>query len=179
MRDSVKNNLKFKTVKFPGFHRQIRLFYLVVFIGVICVSVSAFAASVTINTSTNAGYQGNYVVDNGYFSAGTISYNVIEAANTATTQPMTWANGATAYVNTSAAGNWELAWTLTLNTGATASHTYTITVTSTGANGATSQLYTFQFTTLGTITNGQTMTILWDTGATTWTAPAAVQVTVA
>ena len=170
---------KYKTVKFPGFHRRIRLFYLIVFIGLICVSVGAFAATVTINTSTNAGYQGNYLVDNGYFSASQVTYNVVEAAQAATTQPLTWANGGTGYVNALVAGDWEVVWTITLNAGATVSHTYTITATSTLASGATSAMYTFQFTTLASITAGQTMTILWDTSAVTWTAPAAIQITVA
>jgi hypothetical protein len=163
----------------PGLHRRIRLFYLIVFLAVIGVSITAFAATVNIITSTNAGYQGNYVIDNGYFSASAISYNVIEAAQALTAQPMTWAPAGTAYVDNLVAGNWEVLWTITLNAGATISHTYTITVTSTAAAGTVTTLYTFQFTTLGTITAGQTMTIIWDTGATTWTAPAAVQITVA
>ncbi len=149
------------------------------FLGIISVSVSAFALSVSINTTTNAGYQGNYLVDNGYFTASQVTYNVVEAANAATSQPQTWANAGTSYVNALVAGDWEIAWTITLNAGATVSHTYTITLTSTAAAGTTTTLYTYQFTTLGTITAGQTMTILWDTGATTWTAPAAIQVTVA
>ena len=170
---------KFRTVKFPGFNRRIRLFYLIIFLGIIMVSVGAFAANVTINTTNNAGYQGNYLIDNGYFSAGQISYNVVQSAQAATAQPMTWANAGTAYVNALVAGNWEVVWVITLNAGATVSHTYTITATSTAAAGTTTAMYTFQFTTLASITAGQTMTIMWDSGATTWTAPAAIQVTVA
>jgi hypothetical protein len=142
-------------------------------------SVGAYAASVTINTSSNAGVQGEYIVDNGYFSASAISYNVVEAPQVATTAPMTWANGATGYVNALVGGDWFVSWTITINAGALISHTYTITATSTTAAGTTTVLYTFTFTTLATITASQTMTILWDTGATTWTAPAAVQITVA
>ncbi|MGA2665923.1 MAG: hypothetical protein ABSF83_13370 [Nitrososphaerales archaeon] len=167
-----------KMIQLPLIRRNIRLAYLVVLSCILVGSVGAYAASVTINATTNAGYQGEYVVDNGYFSASAMAYNVVQSAQAATTAPLAWSNGATAYVNTLAAGDWEAAWTLTLNAGATASHTYTITVTSTAADGTTSVLYTFQFTTAGTITPGQTMTILWDTGATTWTAPAAVQITV-
>jgi len=85
----------------------------------------------------------------------------------------------TAYVNAQVPGDWEILWTITLNAGATVSHTYTIAVTSTSATGTTSALYSFTFTTLATITPGQTMTIIWDVGAQTWTAPAAVQITVA
>ena len=142
-------------------------------------SIGAYAASVTINASTNAGYQGEYVIDNGYFSASAITYNVVQSAQTATTAPMTWANNGFAYVNAQNPGDWEVLWTITLNAGATVSHTYTITVTSTSAAGTTSPLYTFTFTTLATITPGQTMSVIWDTGSATWTAPAAVQVTVA
>lgn len=166
------------TVRIPVVNRSIRLVYVVLFSLILVGSVGAFAASVTINTATNAGYQGNYVVDNGYFSASAISYNVVESAQSATTQPMAWTNGGVAYVDALVAGDWEVSWTITINAGAAASHTYTITVTSTAATGVTSSLYTFQFTTPATITAGQTMTILWDTGAVTWTAPAAVQVTV-
>jgi hypothetical protein len=168
-----------KFVRIPVVHRSVRLLYLVVLSLILVGSVGAYAASVTINTSTNAGYQGEYVIDNGYFSASAVTYNVVEAAQAATTSPMTWANGGTAYVDALVAGDWMVAWTITLNAGATISHTYTITVTSTAASGLTSTLYTFQFTTLSTITAGQTMTILWDTGSVTWTAPAAVQITVA
>ena len=66
-------------------------------------------------------------------------------------------------MNALVAGDWEVAWTLTILTGATASHVYTITVTSTAASGVTSTLYTFTFTSPASISNGQTMTILWDT----------------
>jgi hypothetical protein len=159
-------------------HKSIRLVYLMVLSLILVGSIGAYAASVTINTANNAGYQGEYVVDNGYFSASAITYNVVQSAQALTTQPMTWATGATAYVNALVPGDWEVLWTITLNAGATASHTYTITVTSTSAAGTTTQLYQFQFTTLATITPTQTMTIIWDTGAVTWTAPAAVQITV-
>jgi hypothetical protein len=168
-----------KYLRIPVVKRSVRVLYLAVLSLILIGSVGAYAASVTINASTNAGYQGEYVVDNGYFTASAISYNVVEAAQTATSSPMTWANGATAYVDALVAGDWMVAWTITINAGAAVSHTYTITVTSTAGSGATSSLYTFQFTTLATITAGQTMTIYWDTGSSTWTAPAAVQITVA
>jgi len=119
------------------------------------------------------------VVDNGYFTASAISYNVVEAAQSASAGGLAWSNGATAYVNALVPGDWELAWTITIQTGAAANHVYTITVTSTAASGIPSTLYSFQFTSPSPVVNGQTMTVLWDTGATTWTAPSAVQITVA
>ncbi|HXW36750.1 MAG TPA: hypothetical protein VEJ36_02460 [Nitrososphaerales archaeon] len=168
-----------KTVQLPLVRRKIRLFYLLAFIGLISVSMAAFAATVTITTSNDAAYQGVYILDNGYYSASATTYSVVQTAQTATTQPLAWANGAVGYADALVAGDWEIVFTLTINAGGLTSHTYTITVASTAANGVSSTLYTFQFTSPATITAGQTMTIAWDTGATTWTAPAALSISVA
>jgi len=168
-----------KTVTLPIVRRKIRLLYLVAFLGMATISMAAFAASVNILTTNNAGYQGVYILDNGYYSASAVSYQVVEATQTATTPPMAWASGGIAYVNALNPGDWELMFTLTINAGGLTSHTYTITVTSTPATGVSTQLYTFQFTSPATITAGQTMTIIWDTGAVTWTAPAALSISVA
>ncbi len=168
-----------KFVRLPLVHRSIRLVYLFVLSLILIGSIGAYAASVTIDTSTNAGYQGEYVIDNGYFLASAISYNVVEAAQSASAGGLAWSSGGTAYVNALVPGDWEVAWTITIQTGALTSHLYTITVTSTNAAGTTTQLYTFQFTSPNPVVNGQTMTILWDTSAVTWTAPAAIQITVA
>ena len=168
-----------RMVGLPLVHRKVRMLYLVVFVGIIAISVSAFAATATITNTNNAGYQGVYVQDNGYFGVTNTNFFVVNTAQTATTQPLAWANGGVGYVNALVAGDWDITFTLTVNTGATASHTYTITVTSTAATGTVTQLYTFQFTTAATITNGQTMTIIWDTSATTWTAPYALTITIA
>ena len=168
-----------RLVHIPVVNRSVRLIYFVALSLILIGSVGAYAASVTISTSNNAGYQGEYVIDNGYFTASAITYNVVDGAQALTTQPMTWAPGGTAYVNALVPGHWLVAWTITIQSGATVSQTYTITVTSTAASGVTSTLYTFTFTTLSTITPSQTMTILWDTGAVTWTAPSAIQVSVA
>jgi hypothetical protein len=83
------------------------------------------------------------------------------------------------YVNALVAGHWDISFLLTVNTGATASHTYTITVSSTAASGVVSTLYTLTFTTAATINNGESMTIVWDTGATSWVAPYALTITIA
>jgi len=168
-----------RTVKLPLVQRRIGVLYLGVFLAIISFSVVAFASSVTITNSNDAGYQGVYVQDNGYYSVTNTNYYVVEATQSATSQPLAWSNGATAYVNALVAGDWDLAFTLTINAGGLTSHTYTITVTSSASAGSTSTLYTFQFTSPASITAGQTMTIIWDTGSTTWTAPAALTVTIA
>ena len=168
-----------RTLRLPIVKRRISVFYLGIFIAIIVMSITAFAANPTITNTNNAGYQGVYLQDNGFYSITNTNYYVVEAAQVATTQPLAWTNGANAYVNALVAADWDLAFTLTINTGGLTSHTYTITLFSTAANGAVSTLYTFQFTSPASITAGQTMTIIWDTGATTWTAPAALTATIA
>ena len=166
-------------VGLPLVHRKIRMLYLVVLIGIIAISVSAFATTVTITNTNNAGYQGVYVQDNGFYSVTNTNFYVVEAAQAATGQPLAWTSGATGYVNALVAGDWDITFTLTINAGGLLSHTYTITVVSTAAAGTTTTLYTFTFTSPAAITAGQTMTLIWDTGATTWTAPYALTVTIA
>jgi hypothetical protein len=168
-----------KTVRLPMVKRRIRLVYLLAFLGMIVFSVAAFAASVNIITATNAAYQGVYILDNGYYSASAVSYNVVNTAQAATGQPLAWANNGIGYVNALVPGDWELSFTLTINAGGLTSHNYLITVASTAANGVTTNLYTFQFTSPSTITPTQTMTIIWDTSAVTWTAPASFSISVA
>ncbi|MGA2198619.1 MAG: hypothetical protein ABSG45_01635 [Nitrososphaerales archaeon] len=168
-----------KVVRLPFVHRSIRLLYLAALMAIITLSVGTYAASVTIQNSNNAGYQGVYELDNGYYSASAAVYNVVNTAQVATTPPLAWASGGIGYVNALVAGDWEIAFTLQINAGGLTSHTYTITVSSTAVNGVASTLYTFQFTSPASITPLQTMTIIWDTGAVTWTAPAALQITVA
>ena len=168
-----------KMIGLPLVHRRVRLLYLLVFVAIIAVSVSAFAATATLTNTNNAGYQGVYVPDNGYFTVPNTNFYVVQSAQTATTPPLTWANGGVGYVNALVAGHWDISFLLTVQTGASPSHTYTITVSSTQTSGAVSQLYTFTFTTGATITTGDSMTIIWDTGATSWTAPYALTIVIA
>jgi len=167
-----------RMVGLPLVHRRVRLLYLVVFLAIIGASVGAFAASVTVINTNAAGYQGVYVQDNGYYNIITPSYYVVQTAQSASAGGIAWASGGTAYVNAQNAGDWELSLTLQIEGGLT-SHVYTITVYSTTATGTVgTALYTFTFTSPATITAGQTMTFLYDAGA-TWTAPAALTVTIA
>ena len=155
------------------------MLYLVVFVAIIAISVSAFAATATITNTNNAGYQGVYVQDNGYYGVAANFY-VVNTGQTATTQPLAWAPNGVGYVNALVAGDWDITLTLTINAGGLTSHQYTITVYSTPTSGAIGlPLFTFQFTSPATITPTQTMSIIWDVGATTWAAPYALTITIA
>jgi hypothetical protein len=166
-------------VRLPWIGRKIKILHLGVFAIVITFAIGAYASSVSINTATDAGYQGNYLVDNGFYSVGSITYNVNEAAQSASAAALAWSNTGTIYGNALVAGNWGITFVLTINAGGLTSHIYTVTVTSTSSSGSTSQLCQFTFTSPATITPSQTMTTYCDTGSTTWTAPSALQVTVA
>src|SRR2546425_3420900 len=129
-----------RTVRLPFINRRIRVLYFAILVAIIVGSVGAFAASVTITTSNNAAYQGVYVNANGYYSVTGTAYNVVEAAQAATTQPLAWASGGVGYVNTTVAGNWGPTHTLKINTGGFTRHTHNITFLSTPAPGTTAQL---------------------------------------
>ena len=142
-------------------------------------AVDVFAASVTTAGSGDAGQENGYVTSNGYFSASAISYDVVEAAQIPSSPGSAWTNGGIEYANGLVAGDWEIAWTLTINAGAAPGHLYTVNVTNTSDAGTLVVLYTLQFTSPSVVVNGQTMTILWDIGGTVWYTPSAIQITVA
>ncbi|MHB8584879.1 MAG: hypothetical protein ACYDDF_03465 [Thermoplasmatota archaeon] len=165
-------------LRIPLTRRKIRRTYLLVLVGVITASVATYAGSVTINSASNVSYQGNYVTNAATFTVGSITYNVVEAALSASASNVAWSNGGT--INTAlVAGDWDVTFVLTIVTGAATSHAYTITVTSTSATGTTSTVCAPTFTSPASVTNGQTMNVYCDIGATSWTAPSALQVTVA
>jgi len=169
-----------RMVGLPLVHRRVRTLYLVVFVAIIAISVGAFAATVTIQTTNAAGYQGIYVQDNGYYNIEKAAYSVVQAAQSATTPTPTWTTNGTAwYVNALTAGHWELQFTLHINAGGPVSTLFTITMYTTAANGITTVLYTFQFNSPAAITAGQTMYVIYDIGATTWTTPVALSATIA
>jgi len=169
-----------RMVGLPLVHRKVRMLYLVAFLALIAISLSAFAASVTITNVNDAGYQGVYVQDNGYYTVSGTNFYVVQAAQAATASGAAFANGASVYVNALVAGDWELSFVLTIQGGLT-SHPYTITVSSTTATGTVTQLFQYIFNSPGTITAGNAETIMYDMGGAggPWTAPAALTITIA
>ncbi len=69
-----------RVVRLPLVHRSIRLVYLAALMAIITLSIGTYAASVTIQNSNNAGYQGVYELDNGYYTASNAAYNVVNTA---------------------------------------------------------------------------------------------------
>ena len=90
----------------------------------------------------------------------------MEAAQPASPSGLAWANEGIAYVNALVPGEWEVAWTLTINDGVYSPTTFirstSINTSSTGS--ARRFVYSaFEFTSPVAVANGQTMTILWNT----------------
>jgi hypothetical protein len=139
-------------------------------------AVGSFAATVGVTTSTYQGESGVLFNVTGGFTAASNGFAVVQASGSGTTLPATWTNGGTVQTAMTA-GRWYYSVTLTMTASAIAG-TYTVTVnwnTGSGYSALGSQL-TF---TVATVTNGQTMTFLFDTGVTTFNAPVGITITVA
>jgi hypothetical protein len=171
--------LTFSTImsRLGNVRRRLRLKYMLPLLAISIFSLGSFAASVIVTQTTLQAQNGVYFNVIGGFTGASNGFNVVQATAAASAQPCTWANGGTCATAVTA-GRWQYSFTLTLNAAATASTTYTLTVTwNTGAGYST--LGTLTVTTLASITAGQTMTFLLDTGGTTFTAPAGITITVA
>jgi hypothetical protein len=141
------------------------------------LSIVSFASSVNISTSTSQNVQGVSYNVTGGFTAASNGFVVTQSAVTASSQPATWSNGGTVTTAT-VAGNWQYSVTVTITASATASTTYTLSVQWNTGSGYSS-MGSLTFTTLGTITAGQTMTLVINTAVTTFNAPAGLVITIA
>jgi hypothetical protein len=140
-------------------------------------SIASYATSVSVTQSTNQAVNGVYYNVAGGFTAASNGFQVVQSSGSASTLPCTWSNGGTCQTALTA-GDWMYSVTLTINSGAAASHTYTYTAQwNTGSGYST--LGTLTVTTPSSITAGQTMTFLIDLGSTSFTAPAGIIITVA
>ena len=141
------------------------------------ISIGGYAASVNVTQTTYQTQQGVYFNVVGGFTAANNGFSVVQSSGAASAQPFTWANGGTCQT-TQTAGHWVYSVTLTITAAASPSTTYTYTVNWNTGSGYTT-LGSLTFTTLGTITAGQTVTFLIDTGVTSFNAPVGINITVA
>jgi hypothetical protein len=153
------------------------LIFLIPLVLVSTLAVGSFAATVGVTTSAVEEDSGVLLNVVGGFSVACNGFLVVQSLGSASTQPMAWSNGAgcqTALVT----GHWCYSLTLTIAESAQASHTYTMTVSwNTGSGYST--MGTLTFTSPASITPGETMNFLIDTGVTSFNAPAALTITVA
>lgn len=142
------------------------------------VSIASFAASVAINSSTSQTVQGVMYTVTGGFTAANNGFVVTQSAATATTLPAAWTSNGTVTTAT-VVGNWQYSLTVTLNAAASTSTTYTVSVQWNTGTGYAALSTPLTFTTPATITAGQTMTFVFNTGVTTFNAPAGIVITIA
>jgi hypothetical protein len=142
------------------------------------LAVVSFAASVTISTSTYQAVQGVIYNVEGGFTAVNNGFAVTYDAASATSLPAAWTDGDTVTTAT-AFGNWQYSLTVTITAAASPSTTYTVTVQWNTGTGYTTMGTPLTFTTPDTITPDETMTFVFGTGQTTFTAPVGILITVA
>jgi hypothetical protein len=139
-------------------------------------AVGSFAASVSVTSTTYEAQNGVYFNINGGFTAVSDGFSVVQTTG-ATSSPCTWANGGTCQTAVTA-GDWQYSVALTITASAATSHVYTVSVTWNTGSGYTS-MGSVTVQTLSSITPSQTMTFVFDTSTTTFSAPAGIVVTVA
>jgi len=142
------------------------------------LAIVSFAASVTITTTTSQAVQGVIYNVVGGFTVVPNNFAVTYDAASATSLPATWEDGDTVTTATTF-GNWQYMLTVTINAAASPSTTYTVTVTWNTGSGYTTLGSALTFTTPASITSGQSMTFVFNTGETTFNAPAGMLITIA
>jgi hypothetical protein len=143
---------------------------------VIFLTSSAYAASVAVTNSTNESFAGAYYNVNHDFNIVSNGFSVAPSNSSASAQPCSWVNDGICKTALSA-GEWFYSVTLTINSGAATSHTYTLTVTWSTGDGD-SILGSVAFATPAAITAGQTMNFDIATASQSFSAPVGIMVIV-
>lgn len=153
---------------------RLSLKLIIPFLAIALFSVYSFAENVGVTTTSIQSESGVLFNVNGSFTSSNNSFSVVQNTFVPSMQPVPWTSNGT--VKTAlTAGNWFYALTLTITEKAEANHTYTITVMWDTGSGY-SALGALTVTSPSTITAGQTMDFYFDTGQTSFNAPAAIVV---
>jgi P pilus assembly chaperone PapD len=148
---------------------------------IVAFSAVSYAATVSVTPFTYQDYEGIHFIVTGALTGSFNGFFVVTNTQTASILPCTWANGGTC--NTAlTAGHWYLSITLTTTSTALApGPTYTVTVKwAPNTNSPYTTLTALTFQTGATPPqSGESMTFLFDTGVSTFYAPAGIVVTVA
>ncbi len=150
-----------------------------ILIGLIAASAgTVYATSVSVSTTPIYQAQnGVYYQVTGNLAVGGNGFTVAQSSVTASSSPVAWSSGGTASTAITA-GDWVYSVTVTLTSSTQASTTYKLTVTWNTGSGYT-QMGQITFTTPSSITAGQSMNFLFDTGTTSFSAPDGIVITIA
>jgi hypothetical protein len=150
---------------------------LIIIAAIAILSTVVYASSVSVATSTYQAQNGVYYQVTGNIGAQGLGFTVAQSASTASAQPCTWSSGGVCTTAVTA-GDWVYTVNITLENGVTPGATYKVTVSWDTGSGYV-QMGSLTFTAPSTVTAGQTMNFVFDTGFTSFNAPVGIVITVA
>jgi|ECHhosMinimDraft_1075155.scaffolds.fasta_scaffold06242_1 hypothetical protein len=150
---------------------------LIIIAAIAILSTVVYASSVSVATSTYQAQSGVYYQVTGNIGAQGLGFTVAQSASTASAQPCMWSSGGVCTTAVTA-GDWVYTVMITLENGVTPGDTYTVTVSWDTGSGYV-QMGSLTFTAPSTVTAGQTMNFVFDTGSTSFNAPVGIVITVA
>jgi len=157
--------------------RRIALLLILV---IAALSLTAYAATVSVSTATYQAQNGVYYQVTGNLQVQSNGFFVAQSSQTPTSgtaaNPCAWTNGGSCSTAVKA-GDWVYQVTVSLTATTNASTTYAVTVLWDTGSGYT-QMGQLYFTTPSSITAGQSMTFIFDTGSTSFNAPLGIVITV-
>lgn len=139
----------------------------ILLISVLCIG--SFASTITATTTTYEGMAAaTYkVTDN--FAATSLGFTVAPTSKSASSQPFNWVNEGVVTEATTET-KWQYSVTVTMHTGATASHGYSVNVQWSADDATYTDLGTLTFTSPASITDGETMTFMFNVGDNIYTS---------
>lgn len=142
------------------------------------MSVTSYAASVSVTSATKQAEYGVYYNVTASLTAANVGFQTAAVSGSASAQPCTWAAGGNCQTAVTS-GHFLYEVTVTLTASSVASTTYTVSVSWEQNTNTETSLGSLTFTTPATITAGQSMTFIFDLGSASFTAPSGIDVTVA
>jgi len=152
---------------------------LIIIAAIAILSTVVYASSVSVATPTYQAQSGVYYQVTGNIGAQGLGFTVAQSASTALAQPCTWLSSGGGVCTTAVTpGDWVYTVKITLENGVTSGATYTVTVSWDTGSGYV-PMGSLTFTVPSTVTAGQSMNFVFDTGSTIFNAPVGIVITVA
>jgi hypothetical protein len=150
---------------------------LIIIAAIAILSTVVYASSVSVASSIYQAQSGVYYQVTGNIVAQGLGFTVAQSTSTASAQPCMWSSSGVCTTAVTA-GDWVYTVKITLENGVTPGATYTVTVSWDTGSGYV-QMGSLTFTAPSTVTAGQTMDFVFDTGSISFNAPVGIVITVA
>jgi hypothetical protein len=150
---------------------------LLIIAAISLLATVVFATSVVVSTYTYQAQNGVYYQVTGSLTVQQVGFQVAQATVAqASQQPCPWTSGGTCTTAVNA-GDWVYVVSVGLTANTPSGQTYTVTVSWNTGSGYTT-MGQLTFTTPSSITAGQTMYFVFDTGSSSFNAPVGIVITV-